>query len=193
MTRKADVVPPGFSFRLRLFTKKRGTSLYQIRLFRSPAQPRALGSETSLIVRRFDPRSQPLPRAFARYRPPYCFVSRMSWTLSSILPIKHPEKVPVISYHQQRHRREGTSTRRLWLRSSFWRLSLTRSQILFSLSSFLLIIFVISFGLCGRTDSPTTQNVVRSRSILGRCDPRDPGVGIRLDGTARPKRQPHQP
>lgn len=36
MTRKADVVPPGFSFCLRLFTKKRGTSLYQIRLFRSP-------------------------------------------------------------------------------------------------------------------------------------------------------------
>ena len=71
--------------------------------------------------------------------------------------------------------------------------SLTRSQILFSLSSFLSIIFVISFELCGRTDSPTNQNVVRSRSTLGRCDPRDPGVGIRLDGTARSKRQPRQP
>lgn len=47
MTRKADVVPPGFSFRLRLFTKKRETSLYQIRLF---APPPSLGTSALKLL-----------------------------------------------------------------------------------------------------------------------------------------------
>lgn len=43
-------------------------------------------------------------------------------------------------------------------------------------SPYIKTIITITSTVCGRTYSPITQNVVRSQSTLGRCDPRDPGV-----------------